>query len=398
MLATAYAGQRGPMEVAAEGLRRAGHEVDVVRIAVRRSRPGGGVWERVPGFLANGLTALRAAATRRRYDRIMVDTSPPLAFAPLVPRARLRGEELVLLHYDIFPENVTALGVHRSGPALRALGAATHWLARRAHAHRTLSPAMAATLAEALGPGVRIEIAPLPPPPEIAPVPRAANHWLREQGLADRFVVMYAGNLGRAYDFAPMLEAARELASPSVHLPGPTPSVPLPGPTPSVPLPTREGEASSYSFDQSSCSPSPAGKGAGDGSCSPAGKGAGDGFCSPAGKGAGDGSSREIAFVFVGAGYQEDVIRNAAARCGNVILLPPQPEERLAEVLSAGDVHVVPLRPGADRVMWPHKVDAIRAAGRPVLAVGWGEGVDGVQTVAADGLAAEIAKRAEAAR
>jgi len=107
---------------------------------------------------------------------------------------------------------------------------------------------------------------------------------------------------------------------------------------------------------------------------------------------------RDVAFVFVGAGCQERLIREAAARHRNVLLFPPEDDARLAELLSAGDLHIVPLKIGADRVMWPHKVDAIRAAGRPVLAVGWGEGVDGVQTVAADGLAAEIAKRAEAAR
>jgi colanic acid biosynthesis glycosyl transferase WcaI len=321
MLATAYEGQRGPMEVAADRLRREGHEVDVVRIAVRRSRPGGRAAERVPGFVGNALSALRAAATRRRYDRVLVDTSPPLAFTPFLLRTRLLGEELVLLHYDIFPENLTALGISFPRPALRALGAATHWLARRARAHETLSPAMAATLAEALGPTAKIDVAPLSPPPEVAPVPRARNTWLQEHGLADRFVVMYAGNLGRAYDFAPLLDAARRLE------------------------------------DQ-----------------------------------------EDIVFVFVGAGFQESSIREAATRSGNVILLPPQPEARLAEVLSAGDVHVVPLKPGADRVMWPHKVDAIRAAGRPVLAVGWGEGVDGVEAAAADELAEEIARRATPAK
>ena len=365
MLATSYEGQRGATEVDADRLRRQGHEVDVVRIEVRRARPGGRPWERVPGFLANGLTALRAAASRKRYDRILVDTSPPLAFAALVPRAKLCGEELVLQHYDLFPENVTAFGISFPRPALRALGAATHWLARWADVHETLSPAMAAALAEALGPGTRIRVTPLAPPPGIGPIPRGENIWLREHGLEDRFVVMYAGNLGRAYDFAPMLEAARELASPSV---------PLPRPTPSVPLPIREGEASVISPDQSSCSPS------------------------PVGKGAGDGSSREIAFVFVGAGFQEDVIRAAAKRHRNVVLFPPVDDARLSELLSAGDVHVVPLKKGADRVMWPHKVDAIRAAGRPVLAVGWGEGVEGVQVVPAERLAEEITRRAELAQ
>jgi hypothetical protein len=316
MLATAYAGRRSPMEGVADRLRREGDEVDVVPIEVRPARPGRSPLVRLPGLLANWMTAARAATIRKHYDSIMVDTSPPLAFAPLVARARVRGERLELKHYDLFPENLAAFGIRAPRPALAAVAAATRWLARRADAHATLSPAMAATLGAALGPGVRIAVETLAPPPGVRPIPRAENPWLQERGLADRFVVMYAGNLGRAYDFAPVLAAAEALAS----------------------LP--------------------------------------------------------IVFAFVGSGHQEDRIRGAGRRLGNVLLFPPESDARLAELLSAGDVHVVPLKPGADRVMWPHKIDAIRAAGRPVLAVGWGAGVEGVEVVAAARLAGELARRA----
>lgn len=317
MLATSYAGRTGPMDAEADALRREGHEVDVVRIGVRPSAPGQGPLGRLPGLAGNWLAALRASVTGRRVDRIMVDTSPPLAFAPAALRARLTGEEITLLHYDVFPENLAAFGVALPGPALRLIGGATHRLARLARAHRTLSPAMAATLSAALGPGIRIDVTPLAPPPGLAPVPRQENRWLGERNLADRFVVMYAGNLGRAYDFGPMLAAARELED-------------------------RE----------------------------------------------------KIAFAFVGAGYHEGAIREAVRRLHNVFLFPPEDDARLSELLSAGDVHVVPLKPGAERVMWPHKVDAIRAIGRPVLAVGWGEGVAGVTAVPAERLADAIARRA----
>ncbi len=172
-------------------------------------------------------------------------------------------------------------------------------------------------------------------------MPRERNAWRQEQGLTDRFVVMYAGNLGRAYDFAPLLRAAEALTPRRSH------GVPLPSPA--------------------------SGRGAG-----------GEG-----------GNESPVTFAFVGAGYREGEIRAAAARLSNVVLLPPQPEARLSEVLCAGDVHVVPLRPGAEAVMWPHKVDALVRLGLPVLAVGWGKGVDGVQIVEAERLAEEIRQRAE---
>ncbi len=45
-----------------------------------------------------------------------------------------------------------------------------------------------------------------------------------------------------------------------------------------------------------------------------------------------------------------------------------QPRERLAEVLAAGDLHLVPLRTGLARSSVPSKLYSILAAGRPVLA------------------------------
>jgi colanic acid biosynthesis glycosyl transferase WcaI len=45
-----------------------------------------------------------------------------------------------------------------------------------------------------------------------------------------------------------------------------------------------------------------------------------------------------------------------------------RPVDRLAEVLAAGDVHVVPLRTGLGDVSVPSKTFSSLAAGRPVLA------------------------------
>ena len=45
-----------------------------------------------------------------------------------------------------------------------------------------------------------------------------------------------------------------------------------------------------------------------------------------------------------------------------------QPRERLAELLAAGDLHVVPLKRGLARSSVPSKLYSILAAARPVLA------------------------------
>ena len=45
----------------------------------------------------------------------------------------------------------------------------------------------------------------------VYPVPRAANRFVHEQGLTDRFVVQYAGRMGRAHNLEPLVAAAQAL-------------------------------------------------------------------------------------------------------------------------------------------------------------------------------------------
>jgi glycosyltransferase involved in cell wall biosynthesis len=53
---------------------------------------------------------------------------------------------------------------------------------------------------------------------EIGPEPRAENAILRERGLLDRFVVQYAGNMGRTHDLESIVEAANALRDePQIH-------------------------------------------------------------------------------------------------------------------------------------------------------------------------------------
>ena len=79
-----------------------------------------------------------------------------------------------------------------------------------------------------------------------------------------------------------------------------------------------------------------------------------------------------FAFVFVGHGAQRAPLERAArARAlANVSFHPPQPRERLAVTLAAGDVHFVTLCPGAERYVFPSKLYGIAQVGRPVIFVG----------------------------
>jgi glycosyltransferase involved in cell wall biosynthesis len=83
-----------------------------------------------------------------------------------------------------------------------------------------------------------------------------------------------------------------------------------------------------------------------------------------------------ILWLFIGSGALFGPLRAEVARRGlaSVRFKPYQQSERLAESLSAADVHLVLLRPELEGLIVPSKVYGICAAGRPTIFVGDGDG------------------------
>jgi glycosyltransferase involved in cell wall biosynthesis len=80
----------------------------------------------------------------------------------------------------------------------------------------------------------------------------------------------------------------------------------------------------------------------------------------------------QIAFVFIGSGAQRATLQAATARLAltNVHFHPPQPRASLATALALGDVHLVTLLPGCERLVFPSKLYGVTAVGRPVVVIG----------------------------
>ncbi len=78
-----------------------------------------------------------------------------------------------------------------------------------------------------------------------------------------------------------------------------------------------------------------------------------------------------IQFVLIGEGARKSWLVERARQLGlsNVQFLPYRPKEELAASLSAGDLHLVPLFPGAAGCIVPSKIYGILAAGRPFVAI-----------------------------
>ncbi|MCP4599570.1 MAG: glycosyltransferase family 4 protein [Proteobacteria bacterium] len=192
-------------------MRDQGHEVEVEWIRVPRSRADQLWLSRILEMAPAYRRALISVVSRSRFDMIVTPTSPPLIFVPAVVRGKVAGEDVTILHYDIFPKNARIAGLSGPNSVFNVLAVICAKLARLARYHETLSPAMMSTLRDMLGTDVNATVVPLPLSRSLARVPAERNSWLEEKGLSDKFVVMYAGNFGRMYDFDPMMKAAKDL-------------------------------------------------------------------------------------------------------------------------------------------------------------------------------------------
>ncbi|MBY6265081.1 glycosyltransferase WbuB [Azospirillum sp. 412522] len=83
-------------------------------------------------------------------------------------------------------------------------------------------------------------------------------------------------------------------------------------------------------------------------------------------------SDPDVLFLLTGEGRGFAAVEEAARSRGlqNLRRLPWQPADRLAECLSAADLHLVAMAPAAKGMLVPSKLAGVQAAGRPCLFLG----------------------------
>jgi glycosyltransferase involved in cell wall biosynthesis len=88
--------------------------------------------------------------------------------------------------------------------------------------------------------------------------------------------------------------------------------------------------------------------------------------------------------IFVGDGANRARIQESAQSLDNVRFLPFRPFNQVPNVMAAGDLQVITVKPGLEGVVVPSKMYSILAAGRPVLVVSTPE-TDAAQIVRESG-------------
>ena len=77
---------------------------------------------------------------------------------------------------------------------------------------------------------------------------------------------------------------------------------------------------------------------------------------------------RDILFVICGEGALQKELESRVRQLANVRLLPLQPFERLGELLTMADIHLLPQSSDAADLVLPSKLSGMLASGRPVVA------------------------------
>lgn len=159
-------------------------------------------------FLAGAFVAAFAGP---RPDVVVVETDPPLLCVLGSWLKRLRGSELVVYLQDINPDIAVALGRIRRGWLTNTLRKQFAAIYRGADQIVVLSSDMRRVLEEWQVPAQRIATIPnWVDTSAVVPV-KENNRFRQAHGLADKFVVMYSGNLGLCQQLTDVVLAAEQL-------------------------------------------------------------------------------------------------------------------------------------------------------------------------------------------
>jgi colanic acid biosynthesis glycosyl transferase WcaI len=159
----------------------------------------------------------------RAGDVAIVVTNPPLLPFAIYAAAKLRGVPVALVVHDVYPEAAILAGILKPRGLLASLWrTANNWLFRRMDRVVVLGRDALSLLAARMPDGdarLRI-IGNWADTDEVLPAEVSENTLLNSLGLRDRFVLGYAGNMGRVHDIELLLAAANRLrdAAPDVHM------------------------------------------------------------------------------------------------------------------------------------------------------------------------------------
>jgi colanic acid biosynthesis glycosyl transferase WcaI len=147
-----------------------------------------------------------------KYDRVII-TNPAIETGlPFMLLSWLRRKPVIFCVWDLYPEVGIQLGIFRHKFIIGIVCALENWCLRHSAVVHALAENFVDHLRYRVNPATRILVLlPWIDTDFIKPLVRQ-NDFAIEYGLCERFVVMYAGNLGLSQGLEYILSAARKLA------------------------------------------------------------------------------------------------------------------------------------------------------------------------------------------
>ena len=267
-----------------------------------------------------------------RPDVVWV-VEPALFCAPTaLVVARLSGAKAWLHVQDFEVDAAFDLGLLRGKLLRRLVMGAERWLMRRFDVVSTISQRMhQRLLAKGVAPGKAVLAVNWVDMAQFAlPSPEGVAAYRRELGLADDAVVaLYSGNMGAKQGLEVLAEVAR-LCQDYLRGEGAAP-------TNTGDAPTNTADAPTITADPVGAAPPPR-------------------------------MNSGLVFVFCGNGAGR---ANLVQRCHgltNVRFIDLQPADRLPDLLTMADIHLLPQRADAADLVMPSKLTGMLASARPVVA------------------------------
>jgi colanic acid biosynthesis glycosyl transferase WcaI len=157
----------------------------------------------------------------QKGDKVLVVTTPPSMPFITALASLVKGAEHVLLIHDNYPEILIAVGKSSENSLfVKTLNFFNRWLYKYAAKIIVVGRDMKELVTQKTA-GLDIPIVTIPNWAEletVSPAARQTNSLLDELGLLDKFVFLYAGNMGHPNDLESILHCAERLKErPEVH-------------------------------------------------------------------------------------------------------------------------------------------------------------------------------------
>jgi colanic acid biosynthesis glycosyl transferase WcaI len=157
----------------------------------------------------------------KRGGVVLAVSNPPTLPVLAAVLARVKRCTLITLVHDVYPDALARVGAIREGGPLYRM---TKWMLGRSYRASRATVALGQDMKDLLVRRFALDPSKVKVIPnwadcdEVTPADRRGNSLLRSLGIESRFVVQWAGNMGRTHDLECLVEAARMLRThDSVH-------------------------------------------------------------------------------------------------------------------------------------------------------------------------------------